>query len=122
MTSYGWISYPYPFAQGGSVSEIYISNFDVISKVSSADGLSGWVDFGGTGSGALIKGGSDRGVNATQPAGRNSFNFNDPAGRTHWDTDPDLLYAGAVQVIPEPGSMALVSLAFLGLVAVRRRR
>ncbi len=113
--------------EGSSISSLFVSNFDVISTVSNVNGLSGWVNFGGT-NGFRIEGGPDR-FATTKPAGANSYYLAYEPSSTYfgkisrWDTDPDLIYAGGLAVkVPEPTPFSIFALGILGLVGRRFKK
>ncbi len=120
----GYITYAYDLsdlgvAAGDSISSLYVSNFDVFSTVTAIDGLSGWISITGSG-GNRIEGGSDE-PSATKPVGSNSYYLDFPGFGTHYDTDPDLIYAGSIAVIPEPAAASLLLLTGSMLLARRNR-
>ena len=67
-------------------------------------------------------------VDAPSTGGNKTFSFNAIAASAttllsfQFRDDPGFMLLDAVQVIPEPASLALVSVAVLGVVASRRRK
>uniref|UniRef100_A0A486XH08 Ice-binding protein C-terminal domain-containing protein n=1 Tax=Rheinheimera sp. BAL341 TaxID=1708203 RepID=A0A486XH08_9GAMM len=130
LQGYGYAVHLYDLSSlgvsmGATVSSLFVSNFDVFSTVSGADGLSGWIDFAGT-TGNRIEGGFD--LAGPKEAGANSYyypllNGNGENIFRRWHTDPDLIYAGAVSVneVPEPAAFFLISLGLL-MLGLRKRK